>query len=78
MHVHAKSLQSCLTLHVTQWTVACQGPLSTEFSRHESHCHALLQGIFPTQGLKPAALTSPSLTGRFFTASATWEASPRG
>ena len=32
-------------------------------------CHALLQGIFLTQG----SLTSPALAGRFFTTSTTWE-----
>ena len=78
MHVHAKSLQSRSALHMTQWAVAHHSPLSTGFSRQESRCHALLQGIFPTQGLKPAALTSPSLAGEFFTTSATWEASPQG
>ena len=36
--------------------------------------HALLQGIFPTQGTEPESLTSPTLAGRFFTTSATWEA----
>ena len=34
--------------------------------------HTLLQGIFPDPGIEPASLTSPTLTGRFFTASATW------
>ena len=40
-------------------------------------CHALLQGIFPTQGLN---LISPALAGGFFTTSTTWEAPtwPRG
>jgi len=37
-------------------------------------CHALLQGIFPTQGIKPTSLMSPALAGRFFTTNATWEA----
>ena len=34
------------------WTVARQAPLSMGFSRQntELDCHALLQGIFPTQG----------------------------
>ena len=36
-------------------------------------CHALLQGIFPTQGSNPS-LTSPALAGRLFTTSLTWEA----
>ena len=38
--------------------VACQAPLSMEFSRQESGvgCHSLLQGIFLTQGLNPGLL----------------------
>ena len=36
-------------------------------------CHALLQGIFLTQGSKPC-LVSPALAGRFFTTRTTWEA----
>ena len=35
-------------------------------------CHALLQGIFPTQGLNLHSLMSPALSGRFFTTSTTW------
>ena len=48
--MQTKSLQLCLTL----WTVACQAPLSMGFSRLDTGvgCHALLQGIFPTQGSK--------------------------
>ena len=34
-------------------------------------CHALLSGIFLTQGSEPC-LTSPVLAGRFFTTIATW------
>ena len=37
-------------------------------------CHALLYGIFPTQGSKPESLTSPALAAGFLTTSATWEA----
>ena len=40
-------------------------------------CHALLQGIFPTQGQKPEILWTcllNLLAGGFFTTSATWEA----
>ena len=40
----------------------------------EMGCHALLQGIFPDPGIKHVSLTSPALTGGFFTTSATWEA----
>ena len=36
-------------------------------------CHALLQGVFLTQGLNPY-LMSPALADGFFTTSATWEA----
>ena len=40
------------------WTVAWQAPLSMGFSRQEywSGLHALLQGIFPTQGSNPGFL----------------------
>ena len=43
---------SQVQLFETLWTVACQAPLSTEFSRQEywSRCHFLLQGTFLTQG----------------------------
>ena len=43
---------------VTPWTVACQAPLSMEFSRQEywSGLPSLLHGIFPTQGLKLSLL----------------------
>ena len=44
--------RSVVSDSVTPWTVACQAPLSMEFSRQE-YCHALLQEIFPTQGLNP-------------------------
>ena len=37
-------------------------------------CHALLQGIFLTQGSNPCLSRLPSLAGRFFTTSSTWEA----
>ena len=44
---------SHVQLFVTPWTVACQAPLSMEFSRQDSGVgsHSLLQGIFPAQGL---------------------------
>ena len=64
-------------LLVTLWTVARQAPLSMGFSRQES-CSGLLclpPGDLPDPGIKPASLMSPELTGGFFTARATWEAS---
>ena len=44
---------SCVWLCASLWTVARQAPLSMGSSRQEywSELHALLQGIFPTQGL---------------------------
>ena len=52
------SCSSPVWLSVTLWTVACLAPLSMGFSRQEywGGCHALLQGIFPTQGSKPHLL----------------------
>ena len=69
----AQSLQSCLTL-CDPMTVARQAPLSLGFSRQGcwSGCHALLQGIFPTQGWNPS-LSSPVWAGEFFNTSATCE-----
>ena len=42
-------------LFVTLWTVAYQAPLSMELpgKNTEADCHALFQGIFPTQELSP-------------------------
>ena len=57
--MRAKSFQLhwlCATL----WTISPSAPLSTGFSRQEYWsglpCHALLQGIFPTQGSNPCLL----------------------
>ena len=52
-----KSL-SPVQLFATLWTVAHQAPLFMGFSRQEnwSGCHALLQGIFLTQGSNPHLL----------------------
>ena len=68
LHMCASSL-SHIWLFATPWTVACQVPLPTEFSRQEywSGCHFLLQGIVPIQGWNPHLFTSPALAGRFFT-----------
>ena len=73
----ANLLQSCLTL--------C-APMNSPGSsvRRDSPCkntrvdyHALLQGIFPIQGLNSHLLylISPPLAGGFFTTSVTWETS---
>ena len=60
--VCAKSLQSCPTLWNCPWDSLGKDT--------RVGCHALLQGIFPTQG----SLMSPALVGMFFTTSATWKA----
>ena len=43
---------------VTPWTVACQAPLSMDSSGKNTGvgCHAILQGLFPTQELNPHLL----------------------
>ena len=45
-------------LFVTPWTVAHQAPLFMDFPGRNTRvgCHALLQGIFPTQGSNPGLL----------------------
>ena len=66
---------SCVPLSATLWTVACQAPLSMGFSRQEQWGGLLCPppGDLPIPGIKPTALKSLALAGRFFTTSATWE-----
>ena len=64
---------SRVQLLATPWTVACQAPLSLEFSR-QGYWSGLLcpsPGDRPNPGIKPA---SPASASKFFTTSATWEA----
>ena len=51
-------LLSRVQLFVTPWTVAHQAPLSMGIfqTRILEGCHALLQGLFPTQGSNPGLL----------------------
>ena len=73
-HACVLSRFSRIQLFATLWTM-----LSMEFATRllcpgkntGLGCHALLQGIFPTQGSNPRSLTSPALAGRLFTTSAT-------
>ena len=67
---------SCVRLFATPWTVPHQTSLSMGFSRQEfwSGFHAIFQGVFLTQGIKPASLMSPVLADRFLITSATREA----
>ena len=58
-------------LFAAPWTVACQTPLSVEFSRQ-----AYWSGFpfyLPDPGIEPESLASPALAGRFLTTSASWE-----
>ena len=59
----------------TPWTVACQAPLSMEFSRQESWNGLPFPSPedLPNPGIKPTSLASPVLAGGFFTTSNTWE-----
>ena len=66
---------SCVQLFVTLWTVAGQAPLSMGFSRQEcwSGLPCPASGDLPDPGIEPMCLTSPALTGWFFTTSTAWE-----
>ena len=54
--------KSCPTL-VTPWTIACQAPLSLEFSRQEywSELSFPSLGDLPDLGIKPASPVAPAL-----------------
>ena len=62
-------------LFVIPWTVACQTPLSMEFSRQEYWAGLLFltPGHLPNPGIKLMSLPSPALTGVFFTTDATYQ-----
>jgi len=54
---------------VTPWAIACQAPLSLEFSRQEywSGLPFPSPGDLPDPGIRPVSLMSPALAGVFFT-----------
>ena len=58
---------------LTPWTIACQAPLSIEFSRQEywSMLLFLTPGDLPDPGVQLTSLLSPALAGRFFNTSTT-------
>ena len=64
---------SRVQLFAVSWTVACQAPLSLEFSRQEywSGLPCPSQGDLPNPEIKPMSLMSPALTGEFFITSTT-------
>ena len=67
---------SPVQLFATLWTVAHQVPLSMGFPRQE--CWGGLPvpspGYLPDPGIESVFLVSPTLSGEFFTTTATWEA----
>ena len=67
--VCAQSLNR-VRLFAALWTIACQDPLSMEFSKHEYWIGSLFtpSGDLPKPGVKPL---SPALAGGFFATSAT-------
>ena len=60
---------SCVQLFVNLWTIACQAPLCTGFSRQEywRWLPCPPPGNLPKPGIEPTSLMSPALAGGFFT-----------
>ena len=58
---------SCIKLFMTIWTIACQAPLSMDFSRQEywSGLPFPSPGDLSNSGIEPVSLMSPTLAGRF-------------
>ena len=83
-HICVRILYKCVLvlshvwLFVTSRTVACQVPLSMEFSRQECWSGLLFPslGDLPDLGIKSAFLASPALAGSFFTTWASFAGSP--
>ena len=71
--VHAKLLQSCLTL-CDPMDCSCQSPLSMRLSRQAYWSGLPLPspGDLPDPGIIPVSLMSPVLAGGFFTTSTIW------
>ena len=71
-HVRLLSHFNCVWLFVRLWPARFFGPWDSSGRNTGVSCHALLQGIFPTQGLN-LPLLCPTLAGGFFPTSATWK-----
>ena len=58
---------SAVSSSAIPWTIACQAPLSMEFSRQEywSGMPFSSPGDLPDSGTEPMSLLSPALVGRF-------------
>ena len=74
VHTCVLSCFCCVWLFVTLWTVTCQTPPSTGFSRQEYWGGLPCPSPGDLPDSEPKSLTSPALAGGFFTTSATWEA----
>ena len=76
LSAHVLGHFSHVQLFVIPWTTACQAPLSMGFSRQEYWIGLPCPppGDLPDPGIELASLMSPTLSGGFFTTSATWEA----
>ena len=60
---------------VTQWTIACQDPLSMGFFFQREYWSGLpfpSPGDLLDPGIKPTSLSSPALEAVLFTISTTW------
>ena len=70
------SRSSHVQFFVTPWTVACQAPPSMGFSRQEYWSGLPFPPLrdIPDPAIEPSSSMSPTLAGRFFTTSTTWEA----
>ena len=70
------AMLSCVRLFGTTWTIACQAPLSMEFSRQEqwSGLPFPTPGDLPNPGSEPMPFVSPVLAGGILSHWATWEA----
>ena len=67
-HVFCVVFTNCSV--VSLWTIACQAPLSMEFSRQEYWSGLPFPpppGDLPNSGIEPRSLASPALADRFFT-----------
>ena len=82
-HIYSGTLHACVLGHFSRvqffvilWTIAHQVLLSVAFSRQEywSGLPCPSPGDLPNPGIELTSLMSPTLAGRFFTTSATWEA----
>ena len=75
MCMHAKSLQSCLTL-CNPMDCSLPGSFVHGIPGKNTgvNCLVILQRNLPDPGTEPSPLVSPALEGGFFTPSATWEA----